>query len=91
MKVQNASSRDSCILSFYLLPWTQLLLTAAGFLAAKLLFCKIYSYFREKIKYEICITLQTSQNFLIQKMLQKTLKICVIMPVFFDPENGGKI
>jgi len=36
-------------------------------------------------------TLQTSQNFLIQKILQKTLKICVIMPAFFDPENGGKI
>jgi len=24
-------------------------------------------------------------------MLQKTLKICVIMPAFFDPGNGGKI
>ena len=37
------------------------------------------------------LTLQTSQNFLIQKMLQKVLKICVIMPAFFDPGNGGKI
>jgi len=35
--------------------------------------------------------LQTSQNFLIQKMLQKTLKICVIMPAFFEDGNGGKI
>ena len=38
----------------------------------------------------ILLALQTSQNFLIQKMLQKTLKICVIMPAFFDPGNGGK-
>ena len=37
------------------------------------------------------IALQTSQNFLIQKMLQKTLKICVTMPTFFDRGNGGKI
>jgi len=37
------------------------------------------------------VTLQTSQNFLIQKMLQKTLKICVIKPAFFDPGNGGEI
>ena len=36
-------------------------------------------------------SLQTSQNFLIQKMLQKTLKICTIMPAFFNPGNGGKI
>jgi len=40
---------------------------------------------------EIQTTLQTSQNFLILKMLQKSLKICVIMPAFFDPRNGGKI
>jgi len=37
------------------------------------------------------LALQTSQNFLIQKMLQKPLKIFVIMPAFFDPGNGGKI
>jgi len=36
------------------------------------------------------LSLQTSQKFLIQKMLQKTLKICVIMPAFFDPGNGGE-
>jgi len=37
------------------------------------------------------LTLRTSRNFLLQKMLQKILKICVIMPAFFDPKNGGKI
>jgi len=36
-------------------------------------------------------TLQTSQSFLLQKMPQKTLKICVIMPAFFEPRNDGKI
>ena len=35
-------------------------------------------------------SLQTFQNFLIQKMLQKTLKICVIIPAFFDPEMEEK-
>jgi len=34
--------------------------------------------------------LHGSQNFLLQKMLQKTLKICVIMPAFFEPRNEGK-
>ena len=37
------------------------------------------------------MSLQTSQNFLLQKMLQKTSKICVIMSAFFEPWNEGKI
>ena len=36
-------------------------------------------------------TLQTSQNFLIQKMFQKNLRICPILPPFFDPKNWMKI
>ena len=42
------------------------------------------------VKPSLSHTLQTSQNFLLQKMLQKTLKICVIMPAFLSPEMKGK-
>jgi len=42
------------------------------------------------LKMKELLTLQTSQNFLLQKMLQKTLKICVIMPAFFELRNEGK-
>jgi len=48
-------------------------------------------YYSLKLNTMFLCTLQTPQNFLIQKMLQKALKICVIIPAFFDPENGGKI
>jgi len=34
------------------------------------------------------LALETSQNFLLQKIHQK---ICVIMPAFFEPGNEGKI
>ena len=37
------------------------------------------------------ISLQTSQNFCIQKMFQKILRICPILPPFFDPKNSMKI
>ena len=37
------------------------------------------------------ITLQTSRTFLIQKMFQKTLRICPILTPFFDPKIWMKI
>ena len=38
----------------------------------------------------IAMQLQASQKFLIQKMLQKTLKLFVILPASLDLRNGGK-
>ena len=53
-------------------------------------YCPLYSSSALLFLFVSPFSLQASQKFLNQKMLQKTLKICVILPAFFDPRNGGK-
>jgi len=45
----------------------------------------------EELSHLFYLTLQTSQSFLLQKMLQKILRICLIISAFFEPRNQGKI
>ena len=91
MKVQNASSCDSRVLSFYLLPWTQLPLAAAGFLAAKSLFCKIYNYFREKkSKYQFCISTNICQYKRVQNQIEKYNSL-VVTQVAWSRGGGGAL
>jgi len=52
---------------------------------------EVWLYFRRMAHHPTMqrapMTLQTSQNFLIQKMFQKNLIICPILPPLFDPKK----